>query len=323
MASVNYGWDEGRRRRLLTPPLSPEELEYQSVLGQRPTREEYPPGLLRKILASAAGGATGWQQGAPAGIATARGITELPYEQATQDWQGRAQAAMAPAELARGRRAEALELEKAEADRRLKEAMGFQAYGIGTGAAREPVAKTPVLPPGYTAYPPGQPPFTAPYAPQRGQVVPAGGTLVREGQEPFTAPGGRVPTPPYTTEDRIRVARETARAQAEFREPRAEPKTSFASVPDYVQSRGQAIAQVLAVRPEFQKFFDINDDGTITLKYGEVPREADPEYMEYLELVDAIEAKHQEIMGTQRGGTPRGLAPRGEIPPGFINREMR
>ena len=52
-----------------------------------PTREDYRPSLLRKILAGAAGASAGYQSGAGEGIRVGREIVDQPYNEALRDYQ--------------------------------------------------------------------------------------------------------------------------------------------------------------------------------------------------------------------------------------------
>ena len=111
-------FDEIRRRRLLsnaqdtfnpgqanplgmspgTPPImqNPAPVttpidDYRSHVESAPNREDYSPGLLRKILGGVSGFSTGYFQGPVAGMQAAQQITNQPYNTAYQDWANKGQ----------------------------------------------------------------------------------------------------------------------------------------------------------------------------------------------------------------------------------------
>ena len=254
---------EERRRRLLGQgqPPSPQEQEYLRVLAQQPTRGEHQPGMLRKLLGAAAGGSTGWQSGATAGIEAARHVTDLPYERATGDWKERLQAAMAPVELGRAGRAEGLDVEKViQGERGLvgqeAETEARRPYWSGMGAAAQRRADEPfTVPPGYGAFRPGeQEPFhTQPFQP----AAPQRPMILGQGQQAFTPGGERIagvePRPmatPLTFEQRRQLARVPAEATAELR---VRPPVKM---DEFSVARQEATMKVMLNHPEWEDFVD-------------------------------------------------------------------
>src|SRR3972149_10028808 len=61
--------------------------DYRQLLSEVPERES--PGLLRKILAGAAGASSGYFEGAAKGIETGTNIMEEPYRRKLQDYSTR------------------------------------------------------------------------------------------------------------------------------------------------------------------------------------------------------------------------------------------
>ena len=110
-------FDEIRRRRLLsnaqssfnpgqtnplgmspgTPPIMQNPApptpidDYRSHMESAPRREDYDPGLLRKILGGVSGFSTGYFQGPLAGMQAAQQITNQPYNTAYGDWANKGQ----------------------------------------------------------------------------------------------------------------------------------------------------------------------------------------------------------------------------------------
>ena len=69
------------------PPEAPSAASrYEQFLSTEPKSGDYPPGVLRRILAAAAGFGTGYNQGGAAGAETTGSILHAPYERAYQDW---------------------------------------------------------------------------------------------------------------------------------------------------------------------------------------------------------------------------------------------
>lgn len=66
---------------------TPRIKDYMDYLGSQPKREDYQAGKVSKILAAVAGGAEGWSKGPTAGVNTFKGLTEMPFIEAQEDWQ--------------------------------------------------------------------------------------------------------------------------------------------------------------------------------------------------------------------------------------------
>lgn len=65
---------------------TPRIKEYMSYLTSAPNREDYKPGKVAKILAAISGGVEGTMKGPTSGINTFKGITEMPYIEAIEDY---------------------------------------------------------------------------------------------------------------------------------------------------------------------------------------------------------------------------------------------
>ena len=103
-----------------TPPTTPTD-DYRSYLESAPRREDYSPGLLRKILGGVSGFSTGYFQGPAAGIQAAQQITNQPYNTAYGDWAARGQEVDKLRELyeakeARGARDRGLDIRQSSVD---------------------------------------------------------------------------------------------------------------------------------------------------------------------------------------------------------------
>lgn len=77
-------WNE-----LASMPSAPALEAYKQHVSQMPQRSQFAPGKLDRLAAALAGVSSGWQQGAGAGIKSARDILDSKYQRAQADWMSR------------------------------------------------------------------------------------------------------------------------------------------------------------------------------------------------------------------------------------------